>query len=153
MEDEPEKKVKTTTGKDIDVGCDIICVHSDTPNAVEIITKLNNAIKNGAKAIVCNKLPKSVIEGITYVIVNNTVKALGILASNFYDNPSEKLNLIGITGTNGKTSVADLFNQILTLNKIPVASIGTLGIKLKGKLIKSNLTSPVVLIIFSGSLK
>ena len=41
-----EKKVKTTTGKDIDVGCDIICVHSDTPNAVEIITKLKNAIKN-----------------------------------------------------------------------------------------------------------
>ena len=41
-----EKKVKTITGKDIDVGCDIICVHSDTPNAVEIITKLKNAIKN-----------------------------------------------------------------------------------------------------------
>ena len=40
------EKVKTTTGKDIDVGCDIICVHSDTPNAVEIITKLKNAIKN-----------------------------------------------------------------------------------------------------------
>ena len=41
-----EKKVKTTSGTDIDVGCDIICVHSDTPNAVEIITKLKNAIKN-----------------------------------------------------------------------------------------------------------
>ena len=41
-----EKKVKTTTGTDIDVGCDTICVHSDTPNAVEIITKLKNAIKN-----------------------------------------------------------------------------------------------------------
>ena len=41
-----EKKVKTTAGTDIDVGCDIICVHSDTPNAVEIITKLKNAIKN-----------------------------------------------------------------------------------------------------------
>ena len=41
-----EKKVKTTSGTDIDVGCDIICVHSDTPNAVEIITKLKSAIKN-----------------------------------------------------------------------------------------------------------
>ena len=41
-----EKKVKTTTGTDIEVGCDTICVHSDTPNAVEIITKLKNAIKN-----------------------------------------------------------------------------------------------------------
>ena len=44
-----EKKVKTTSGTDIDVGCDIICVHSDTPNAVEIITKLKNAIKNYIK--------------------------------------------------------------------------------------------------------
>ena len=102
---------------------------------------IKKSIEKGAIAIVCNKLPEEVIEGITYIIVNNTARALGILASNFYDNPSEKLNLIGITGTNGKTSVADLFYQILTLNKIPVASIGTLGIKLKGKLIKSNLTN------------
>ena len=52
-----------------------------------------------------------------------------------------------MTGTNGKTSVADLFYQILTLNKVPVASIGTLGIKYKGKIFKSNLTSPDVISI------
>ena len=50
-----------------------------------------------------------------------------------------------MTGTNGKTSVADLFYQILNLNNIPVASIGTLGIKLKGKIIKSDLTSPDII--------
>ena len=51
-------------------------------------------------------------------------------------------NIIAVTGTNGKTSVADLFYQILNLNKIPVASIGTLGIKYNNKIIKSELTSP-----------
>ena len=51
-------------------------------------------------------------------------------------------NIIAVTGTNGKTSVADLFYQILNINKIPVASIGTLGIKYKNRIIKSELTSP-----------
>ena len=51
-------------------------------------------------------------------------------------------NIIAVTGTNGKTSVADIFYQILKINKIPSATIGTLGIKYKGKIIKTNLTSP-----------
>ena len=55
---------------------------------------IKKSIEKGAAAIVCNKLPEEVIEGITYIIVNNTSRALGILASNFYDNPSEKLNLL-----------------------------------------------------------
>ena len=50
---------------------------------------IKKSIEKGAAAIVCNKLPEEVIDGITYIIVNNTSKALGILASNFYDNPSE----------------------------------------------------------------
>ena len=56
-------------------------------------------------------------------------------------------NIIAVTGTNGKTSVADLFYQILELNNIPVASIGTLGIKYKRKIIKSNLTSPDTIVL------
>ena len=50
--------------------------------------------------------------------------------------------MVAVTGTNGKTSVSDLFHQIFNLNKIPVASVGTLGIKYKNKIIKTNLTSP-----------
>ena len=67
------------------------------------------------------------------------------IASKFFKNKPK--NIIAVTGTNGKTSVADLFYQILTLNKVPVASIGTLGIKYKGKIFKSNLTSPDVISI------
>ena len=62
------------------------------------------------------------------------------ICSKFYK--SKPKNIIAVTGTNGKTSVADLFYQLLTLNNIPVASIGTLGTKYKNKIIKSNLTSP-----------
>ena len=51
-------------------------------------------------------------------------------------------NIIAVTGTNGKTSVADLFYQLLIINNIPVASIGTLGIKYNNKIKKTNLTSP-----------
>ena len=84
---------------------------------------IKKSIEKGAAAIVCNKLPEEVIEGITYIIVNNTSKALGILASNFYDNPSEKLNLVGITGTNGKTSVAFFLTSVIfiTFTKMWIA--------------------------------
>ena len=57
------------------------------------------------------------------------------IVSKYFKNKPK--NIIAVTGTNGKTSVADLFYQILTLNKVPVASIGTLGIKYKGKIFKS----------------
>ena len=71
---------------------------------------------------------------------SNIRNLLSKISSKFYKLKPK--NIIAITGTNGKTSVADLFYQILNLNNIPVASIGTLGIKFKGKLIKSPLTSP-----------
>ena len=66
---------------------------------------------------------------------------------------SKPRNIIAVTGTNGKTSVSDLFYQILTLNKIPVASIGTLGIKYRGKTIKSNLTSPDTILLHQTLMK
>ena len=67
------------------------------------------------------------------------------MSSKFYRYKPK--NIIAVTGTNGKTSVADLFYQILSLNKVPVASIGTLGTKLKNKIIKTNLTSPDTILL------
>lgn len=73
---------------------------------------IEKAIDLGASAVICERLPKNLHKDVVYVHVANTAKALGHLASNFYDNPSSKLQLVGITGTNGKTTVASLLFQL-----------------------------------------
>ncbi len=73
---------------------------------------INAVIEKGAVAIVCEQLPKVLAEGITYVRVSDSAVALAHVASNFYGNPSEKLKLVGITGTNGKTTVATLLFKL-----------------------------------------
>ena len=98
------------------------------------------AVKNGASIIVCSKNCKF-NDGKTFVIRTNKIRnVLSEIASRFYKLKPK--NIIAVTGTNGKTSVADIFYQILEINKIPVASIGTFGIKYLNKTIKTNLTSP-----------
>ena len=66
----------------------------------------------GASVIVCELLPEKIISGTTYVVVKNSSIALGFIASNFYDNPSEKLKLVGVTGTNGKTTTVTLLHSL-----------------------------------------
>lgn len=73
---------------------------------------IEQALDKGAVAIVCEQLPDSLRTGITYVAVKNAGFALGIIAANYYQNPSKKLTLIGITGTNGKTTVATLLYRL-----------------------------------------
>lgn len=73
---------------------------------------INKAIELGATVIICEELPENLIQDITYVEVENSNSALAIIASNFYDNPSSKLKLIGITGTNGKTTIATLLYNL-----------------------------------------
>ena len=84
---------------------------------------VNHAILKGASAIVSNKKIK---RKIPCVLVKNVRKSLSEASSRLYKKKPSKI--IAVTGTNGKSSVADFFYQILSLNKIPVASIGTLGI-------------------------
>lgn len=69
---------------------------------------IETAITKGAVAIICEILPKEINSTITYIKVQNSSEALGIIASNYYNNPSSKLDLIGVTGTNGKTTIATL---------------------------------------------
>ena len=73
-----------------------------------------NAIESGAIAVVCEKMPKSKQEGVTYIKVDNSAYVLGMAASNFFGNPSEKLRLVGVTGTNGKTTIATLLYRLFT---------------------------------------
>ena len=70
------------------------------------------AIEKGAKAIVCEKIPTEISSDITYIKVENTSDALGKMASAWYDFPSTKMTLIGVTGTNGKTTIATLLYQL-----------------------------------------
>ena len=101
---------------------------------------IDEAIKKGAVAVVCSKNCKYKQKDIPIIKTSNTRRFLSKVCSDFYKLKPK--NIIAVTGTNGKTSVADLFYQILRLNNVPVASIGTLGVKYKTKKIKSDLTSP-----------
>ncbi len=101
---------------------------------------INEAIKKGASVIVCAKNCKYANKKILVIKTINVRYFLSEISSKFYDLKPK--NIIAVTGTNGKTSVADLFYQILNINNIPVASIGTLGSKFENKIIKSHLTSP-----------
>jgi UDP-N-acetylmuramoyl-L-alanyl-D-glutamate--2,6-diaminopimelate ligase len=87
-----------------------------------------NAIEQGAVAIVCEKLPEKCATGIVYVLVASTSEALGHIAANFYDNPSKNLKLIGVTGTNGKTTVASLLFELFTSIGYPCGLISTVKI-------------------------
>ncbi len=69
---------------------------------------IEKAVAQGAAAVVCEDMPESLAEGVTYVQVPSTIEVAGVLATTFQDNPSEKLKLVGVTGTNGKTTIATL---------------------------------------------
>ena len=101
---------------------------------------IDEAIKKGASVIVCTKKCKYNNKKLVVIKTSNIRNFLSEISAKFYKLKPK--NIFAVTGTNGKTSVSDLFHQILSLNKIPVASIGTLGIKLKNEIIKSDLTSP-----------
>lgn len=73
---------------------------------------IEQAILQGAKAILCEVMPAEKIEGVTYVVVEDSNKALAVVASNLYDNPSAKIKLVGVTGTNGKTTIATLLYDL-----------------------------------------
>ena len=100
---------------------------------------ISQAIKKGACAVISSKKNK---ENPKIIKVKNVRKCLGKICSKFYTNKPK--NIIAVTGTNGKSSVADFFHQILSLNGLPVATIGTLGVKIK-KIKQQNLTSPDII--------
>ena len=103
---------------------------------------IEDVISAGVTAIVCERIPEKQIENVTYIKVSNSSIALGILASNFFNNPSKKINLIGITGTNGKTSTAYyLFSLFKKLN-FKVGLISTIDQKINNKSYPATHTTP-----------
>jgi len=103
---------------------------------------IEKAISLGAVAIVCDVFPENIVVGITYIQVKDTNKALAIMAANFYDNPSKDLKLVGITGTNGKTTVASLLYQLFKKAGFKVGLLSTVKILVDEKAYKATHTTP-----------
>ncbi len=103
---------------------------------------IDSAIENGAKTIVCENLPTELNEKITYIKVKKSCLALEKIAANFYGNPSEKLNLIGITGTNGKTSVTTLLYQLFKNLGQHSALISTVEYRVGNEIFPATHTTP-----------
>ena len=103
---------------------------------------ISQAIKNGANCIVCEKTPDIKTDGIVYVNVKSSRKALAIISSNYFDNPSSKLNLIGVTGTNGKTTIATLLFDLYTELEIKSGLISTVKVSYDNKNFQANQTTP-----------
>ena len=103
---------------------------------------IDKAVAQGAKAIVCEKLPKTRAEGVTYVQVDNSAYVLGMAASNFFGNPSRKLKLVGVTGTNGKTTIATLLYRLFTDAGYACGLLSTIENIVSREVIPSTHTTP-----------
>jgi UDP-N-acetylmuramoyl-L-alanyl-D-glutamate--2,6-diaminopimelate ligase len=103
---------------------------------------IESTIKNGAIAVIVEDIPKILNEKATYVQVEDSNIALGIIAANFYDNPSEKIKLVGVTGTNGKTTIVSLLSQLFGMLNVKVGMLSTIQNKIIDTIIPSTHTTP-----------
>lgn len=106
-----------------------------------------SSIEKGATTIVCEEFPETLAENVTYIKVKDSAKTLGHLASNFYGNPSRKLKLIGVTGTNGKTSVSTLLFDVFKNLGYDSALLSTVEIRIGEEIIPATHTTPDVITI------
>ena len=105
-------------------------------------TYIEKAIEKGATVIVCETLPEKIKDNVTYIKVANTVDCIGKLATSFYNNPTEKLDLIGITGTNGKTTIATLLYNMFRKFGYKVGLISTVCNYIDDEAIPTDHTTP-----------
>ena len=103
---------------------------------------IDKAISLGATTIICEQLPSYLEANITFIQVEDSNKTLAIIASNFYDNPSSKLKLIGVTGTNGKTTVASLLYQLLKKSGYKTGLLSTVQILVDTTVFNATHTTP-----------
>lgn len=116
-----------------------VAIKGTASDGHEFIAK---AAAEGALAIICEDLPDNVVNGVTYVKVRNSQKALAVMAANYFGNPSENLKLVGVTGTNGKTTIASLLYQLFTKAGFKVGLLSTVQIMIGEKVFKATHTTP-----------
>ncbi|AWX45289.1 UDP-N-acetylmuramoyl-L-alanyl-D-glutamate--2,6-diaminopimelate ligase [Flagellimonas maritima] len=103
---------------------------------------IKKAVELGAKAVVCEELPKLLVNGVTYLKVTNSNSALAVIAANYYSNPSKNLKLVGITGTNGKTTVSTLLYNLFKKAGFKVGLISTIKVLVNDKEYPTSHTTP-----------
>ena len=103
---------------------------------------ISKAIDLGASSILCEHLPESLNEEITYIQVENSARAMGFAAANFYQHPSKKLKLVGVTGTNGKTSIATLLFRLFRRLGYRCGLLSTVQNQIDDDVIPSTHTTP-----------
>lgn len=120
-------------------GCLFVAVRGTVVDGHDYIEQ---AINDGAVAIICEELPGHTAKEVDFLMVANSAEALGIVSANFYDNPSKKLKLVGVTGTNGKTTVATLLYQLFRDLGYKCGLLSTVENQINGKVIPSTHTTP-----------
>jgi UDP-N-acetylmuramoyl-L-alanyl-D-glutamate--2,6-diaminopimelate ligase len=137
----------------VDVACSAVCHSSGAvcQGALFVAVRGTNvdghlfipqAIQNGAIAIICEQFPDELANCVTYVKVRNSAFALGQIASNFYDNPSSRLKLVGITGTNGKTTIATLLFNLFRELGYKAGLFSTVCNRINDDILPSTHTTP-----------
>lgn len=125
--------------RSVEVGTLFVAVVGERVDGHEFVDEV---IAKGVSGVLVQRLPAFVKKEITYIVVEDTSFALGILASNFYGNPSKELKLVGITGTNGKTTVATLLYQLFEKIGYKVGLISTIENRVSEKIIPARYTTP-----------
>jgi len=104
---------------------------------------INQALANGANCVVCEEIPEDAgHQGVTFIRVHDSANALGFIASNFFDKPSERLKVVGVTGTNGKTTVASLLYALFTKLGHHCGLLSTVQNMIAGTIIPATHTTP-----------
>ncbi|MGE6220811.1 UDP-N-acetylmuramoyl-L-alanyl-D-glutamate--2,6-diaminopimelate ligase [Nubsella zeaxanthinifaciens] len=103
---------------------------------------INKTIAAGASAVVCETLPASLNDEVTYIVVEDSSEALGVVACNFYGNPSAQLKLVGVTGTNGKTTIATLLYQLFCKLNYGTGLISTVQNQINETVVPATHTTP-----------
>jgi UDP-N-acetylmuramoyl-L-alanyl-D-glutamate--2,6-diaminopimelate ligase len=103
---------------------------------------IDQAVKDGAIAIICEELPAHTATEVDFLMVANSAKALGTIAANFYENPSSNLKLVGVTGTNGKTTIATLLYKLFRDMGYKCGLLSTVENQVNGRIIPSTHTTP-----------
>ena len=103
---------------------------------------IEKALSLGAIAIICEEFPSVIVNGVTYIKVKDSNEALAFLAANYYENPSENIRLVGVTGTNGKTTIASLLYQLFKKSGYKVGLLSTVKIMVDEQEFKATHTTP-----------